>query len=70
MKRYKIIIGCLGGLLLLLAAAVLYIRHIDGERIGELECQVCELREQEKQSDVDRRVSKQMEEIAYGQQML
>ena len=70
MKRYKIIIGCLGVLVLLLAAAVLYIRHIDGERIGELECQVCELREQEKQSDVDRRVSKQMEEIAYGQQML
>ena len=53
-----------------LAVTVLYIRHIDGVRIGELESQIGELREQEKQSDVDRRVSKQMEEIAYGQQML
>ena len=70
MKRYNIIIGCLGVLLLLLAVAVLYIRHIDGVRIGELESQIGELREQEKQSDVDRRVSKQMEEIAYGQQLL
>ena len=70
MKRYNIIIGCLGVLLLSLAVAVLYIRHIDGVRIGELESQIGELREQEKQSDVDRRVSKQMEEIAYGQQLL
>ena len=53
-----------------LAVTVLYIRHIDGVRIGELESQIGELREQEKQSDVDRRVSKQMEEIAYGQQLL
>jgi len=70
MKRHNIIIGCMGGLLLLSVAAVLYIRHIDGERIGELESQIGELREREKQSDIDRRVSKQMEEIAYGQQML
>ncbi len=70
MKRYNIILGSLGVLLLLLAVAVLYIRHIDGVRIGELESQIGELREQEKQSDVDRRVSKQMEEIAYGQQLL
>jgi hypothetical protein len=60
----------MGGLLLLSVAAVLYTRHIDGERIGALESQIGELREQEKQSAIDRRVSKQMEEIAYGQQLL
>ena len=60
----------MGALLLLSAAAALYISHVDGERIGELELQIAELREQEKQSDIDRRVSKQMEEIAYGQQLL
>ena len=70
MKRHNLIIGCLGVLLLLSVAAVFYIRHIDGERIGELESQIGELREQEKQSDIDRRVSRQMEEIAYGQQQL
>jgi WD40 repeat protein len=45
-------------------------RHSNDERISELESQLGELREQEKQSAVDRRVSKQMEEIAYGQQIL
>ena len=70
MKRHNMIIGCMGILLLLSAAAVLYISHVDGVRIGELESQIGELREQEKQSDIDRRVSKQMEEIAYGQQLL
>ena len=70
MKRHNMIIGCMGVLLLLMAAAVLYIYHVDGVRIGELESQIGELREQEKQSDIDRRVSKQMEEIAYGQQLL
>ena len=60
----------MGVLLLLSAAAMLYTRHIDGVRIGELESQIDVLREQEKQSEVDRRVSKQMEEIAYGQQVL
>ena len=70
MKRHNIIIGCMGGLLLLSVAVGFYIRHIDGERIGELESQIDELRVREKQSDIDRRVSKQMEEIAYGQQVL
>jgi len=60
----------MGVLLLLSVAAVLYIRHIDVERIGELESQIGELREQEKRSDINRRVSKQMEKIAYGQQIL
>ena len=41
-----------------------------GERISELESQLGVLRKQEKQSIVDRRVSKQMEEIAHGQQVL
>ena len=57
-------------LLLLLAGAVVFIRQSDEARIGELESQIDELRRQEKQSDVDRRVSQQMEEIAYGQQIL
>ena len=60
----------MGVLLLLSAAAVLYLSHADSVRIGELESQIGELREQEKQSDIDCRVSKQMEEIAYGQQQL
>ena len=57
-------------LLLLSVAVGLYMRHRDGERIATLETQLGALREQEKQSLVDRRVSKQMEEIAYGQQVL
>lgn len=60
----------MGVLLLLSVAAVLYIRHKDNEHISELESQIGELREREKQSVIDRRVSKQMEEIAYGQQLL
>lgn len=40
------------------------------QRISELENQIGQLQEKEKQSAVDRRVSKQMEEIAYGQQVL
>ena len=60
----------MGVLLLLLAGAVISIRQNDEVRIGELESQIDELRRQEKQSDVDRRVSKQLEEIAYGQQIL
>ena len=60
----------MGVMLAVSVAAGLYIRHSDGERIGELESQIGELREQEKQSAIDRRVSKQMEEIAYGQQLL
>jgi hypothetical protein len=60
----------LGVLLLSSVAAGFFSHHSDGQRIKELENQVGELREQEKQSAVDRRVSKQMEEIAYGQQAL
>ena len=64
------IIGCLGALLLVSVAAVFYMRHSNDERISELESEIGALRKQEKQSEVDRRVSKQMEEIAYGQQTL
>ena len=70
MNRSAIITGCLGVLLLSSVAAGLYIHYNDDERISELESQLSVLREQEKQSAVDRRVSKQMEEIAYGQQTL
>ena len=63
--------GLGGGLLFLSLLAVGFIVHRnDNERIRELETQLDSLREQEKKSDVDRRVSKQMEEIAYGQQVL
>ncbi len=50
--------------------AGLYVRHGDSERIRQLESQLSTLRKQEQQSVVDRRVSKQMEELAYGQQAL
>ena len=70
MKRYNIIIGCLGGLLLSSVAAGLYLHRDDQRRISELESQLSKLRQQEQRSAVDRRVSKQMEEIAYGQQAL
>lgn len=60
----------MGVLLLLSVAAALYLYHSGDERISELESQIDVLREQEKRSEVDRRVSKQMEEIAYGQQAL
>ena len=70
MKRQKILIGCLGLLLLSSVAAALYMRRSHGERINELEMQLNVLREQAKKSAIDRRVSKQMEEIAYGQQAL
>ena len=66
----NIIIGCLGVLLLLLVAVTLYMRHGNDERISELETEIDALRKHEKQSEVDRRVSQQMEEIAYGQQVL
>ena len=70
MNRKNVIIGCLGALLLAMVVAGAYMRHGDSERISELESQLGALREKEKQSEVDRRVSKQMEEIAYGQQTL
>lgn len=60
----------MGVLLLSVVTAGLYLHQNDHERISELELQLSTLREQEKQSAVDRRVSKQMEEIAYGQQAL
>ena len=70
MNRKDVIIGCMGVLLLSSVSAGLYVHHIDDERISELEAQLDVLHEQEKQSVVDRRVSKQMEEIAFGQQTL
>ncbi len=69
MKK-DIIVWCMGILLLSSVVAGLYLRHHDDEHISELESQLGELREQAKQSAVDRSVSKQMEEIAYGQQAL
>ena len=66
-----VIIGCIGAVLLLGLTAVLYYMHRgDGERINELETELRALREREKQSEIDRDVSEQMEEIAYGQQTL
>ena len=70
MNKHVVTIGCLTVGLLASVAAGLYVHHSDNERIGELESQLGVLREQEKRSVVDRRVSKQMEEIAYGQQTL
>ena len=70
MNRQKVIIGCLGGLLLSSVAIGLYLHRDDQRRISELESQLSTLRQQEQRSAVDRRVSKQMEEIAYGQQAL
>ena len=70
MNKHVVTIGCLTVGLLASVAAGLYVHHSDNERIGELESQLGVLREQEKRSVVDRRVSKQMEEIAFGQQVL
>ena len=66
----KVIIGCLSLLLLLSMAVGIFMHRSDRERVRELENQVGELNKQQKKSSVDRRVSKQMEEIAYGQQVL
>lgn len=44
-------------------------RH-DDERINDLESQLGDLRKQEERFAVDRRVSQQLEKIAYGQQAL
>ena len=60
----------MGLLLIGSVAAGLYMRLNDGERIKELESQLNTLRKQEEQAAVDRRVSQQMEKIAYGQQAL
>ena len=70
MKRGAVI-GCIGAVLLLgLATAAYYMHRDDGERISELETELRALREREKQSEIVRGVSEQMEEIAYGQQTL
>lgn len=70
MKKKNVIIGCLSLLLLLSMAAGIFMHRSDNERIRELESQIDEFKKQEKKYTVDRRVSKQMEEIAYGQQVL
>ena len=71
MKGSKnIIIGVLGVLLLASAAMGYYTHRADQERISELESQIVVLRMQQRRSVIDRRVSKQMEEIAFGQQTL
>lgn len=70
MKK-NVIIWCMVAVLLLgSAAAAYYMHHHDGERISELETELGILREREKQAEVVRGVSEQMEEIAYGQQTL
>lgn len=70
MKKY-VIIGCIGMVLLLgFATTLFYMHRGDGERISELETELRALREREKQSEIVRGVSEQMEEIAYGQQTL
>ena len=70
MNRKNIIIGSLAALLLASVAAGLYMRSDDNERIKDLEEQIGELRKEEQRAKVDRRVSRQMEQIAYGQQAL
>ena len=60
----------MGVLLLVSVVGAFYMRRSNDERISELETEIDALRKHEKQSEVDRRVSKQMEEIAYGQQTL
>ena len=70
MNKQGVVIGVLGVLLLSSVAMGFYSHLSDRERISELESQLSVLREQEQRSVVDRRVSKQMEQIAYGQQTL
>lgn len=70
MKKEHIIIGILGVMLLAAVIAGLFQHHGNLNRISELESELSELRQQEQRSAIDRRVSKQMEEIAYGQQAL
>ena len=70
MKK-NLIIGCLFVLLLSGIAVAAYNMHLhDGERISELEIELSAMREREKQSEIVRGISEQMEEIAYGQQAL
>lgn len=60
----------MGVLLLSSVATGFYVHHADCQHISELESQLGALRQQQKQSVIDRRVSQQMEKIAYGQQIL
>jgi hypothetical protein len=68
--KKKVIIGCMGVLLIGSLAAGHLMQRGDQERIKALESELGELRKQEEQSLVDRRVSQQMEKIAYGQEEL
>lgn len=70
MNRQEVIIVVLGVLLLSSVAIGFYLHYDDRKHINELESQLSVLRAQEQRSAVNRRVSKQMEEIAYGQQTL
>lgn len=70
MNKQRGIIVSLVGLFLLSVVIGIYSHRGDQERISELESQLSILRKQEQQSAVDRRVSQQMEELAYGQQTL
>ena len=67
-NRGKVIIGCMGVLLMGTAAAGLWMQRDGQERIKALESELSVLRKQEEQSLVDRRVSQQLEKIAYGQE--
>ena len=66
----NIIIGCLGGLLLASGVWFIHTHRRDKERINELESQVVVLQRQGQNSELDRSVSEQMEQIAHGQQAL
>ena len=68
MNRGKVIIGCMGVLLMGTVAAGLLMQRDGQERIKALESELSVLRKQEEQSLVDRRVSQQLEKIAYGQE--
>lgn len=70
MNRQGVALGVMGVLLLSSVVVGLYWHRDDQKRISELESELSVLREKELRSAVDRRVSKQMEQIAYGQQTL
>ena len=60
----------MGGLLLALGLSAVYTRHQDKAHIHELEARVVVLQRQGENSELDRSVSEQMENIAHGQQAL
>ena len=70
MERKDIVIGCMGILLISSIAAGVYVHHSDGARIRQLERMIGQLQAKERRSAMDRTVSKQLEEIANGQQAL